>query len=72
MVNTLAPLTCSAKTLQDLVAAPSTSTVQAPHWAVSQPWWVPVSPSCSRSKSTSRVEGGTAKATGWPLTCRLT
>jgi len=39
--------------LQDFTATPSTWTTQAPHWLVSQPVWVPVSPRSSRSKSTS-------------------
>ena len=42
MVRTSAPSTSRAKTLQDFTDAPSRWTTQAPHWAVSQPTWVPV------------------------------
>src|SRR3954465_4865116 len=33
---------------QDRVATPSTCTVQAPHCAMPQPYFVPVRPTCSR------------------------
>jgi hypothetical protein len=39
-------------------AAPSTSTVQAPHWATPQPYFVPVRPSSSLSTHRSGVSGG--------------
>jgi len=39
---------------------PSIRTVQAPHWLVSQPTWVPVSPSSSRRKWTSSIRGSTS------------
>ena len=42
---------------------PSTMTVQAPHWLVSQPTCVPVRPSCSRRKCTSSVRGSTSPVT---------
>ena len=45
-----------------------TITVQAPHWAVSQPTWVPVSCRVSRSSCTSKVFSGTSAATGRPFT----
>jgi hypothetical protein len=48
MVVISAPGCCAASVLHDLMARPLTSTVQAPHWAVSQPTWVPVSRRCSR------------------------
>jgi hypothetical protein len=34
----------------DFALRPSISTVQAPHWLVSQPMWVPVRLRCSRKK----------------------
>src|SRR2546430_2388217 len=36
---------------------PSTCTLQAPHWAMPQPYLVPVSPSVSRNTHSSRVSG---------------
>jgi hypothetical protein len=41
-VVTLRPAACTASTLQLFTAWPSSSTVQAPHWLVSQPTCVPV------------------------------
>ncbi len=43
MVFTSAPLACTARIVQDFTARPFKCTVQAPHWLVSQPTWVPVS-----------------------------
>ena len=56
--------------VQLLTDRPSTQTVQAPHWLVSQPTWVPVSRSFSRRRSTSSVRGSTSAWTGLPLTVR--
>ena len=55
IVVTCAPSACSASMVQDLTTSPSTCTTQAPHWLVSQPTWVPVRRSFSRSSSTSSV-----------------
>ncbi len=44
IVVTVAPSAWTASTVQDFTAWPSTSTVQAPHWLVSQPTLVPVRP----------------------------
>jgi hypothetical protein len=49
MVVTAAPSACTVSMVQDFTAAPSTDTVQAPHWLVSQPMWVPVRPRVSRT-----------------------
>ena len=68
MVVTSAPCACTASMAQDLTARPFTCTVQAPHWLVSQPTWVPVSIRCSRSAWTSRVLGGTSTLAARPLT----
>src|ERR1700683_2954487 len=68
MVSTLAPSSCSASTVQDFVALPSTCTTQAPHCEVSQPTWVPVSRRCSRSNCTSSVRGSTLALIGLPFT----
>ena len=40
---TLPPSAWTASIVQVFTAWPSTWTVQAPHWLVSQPTWVPVS-----------------------------
>ena len=42
IVVTLLPSAWTASIVQDFTAWPSTWTVQAPHWLVSQPTWVPV------------------------------
>lgn len=72
MVVTSAPWACTANMAQDLTARPLTCTVQAPHWLVSQPTWVPVSARCSRSAWTSRVLGGTSMLAARPLTVNCT
>ena len=48
IVVTSAPSAWSASSVQLFTALPSTRTVQAPHWLVSQPICVPVSPRLSR------------------------
>src|SRR5204862_5973435 len=53
-------------------ASPLTCTTQAPHWLVSQPTCVPVSPRCSRSSCTNKVRPSTVADAGLPLTVRLT
>ena len=62
--------------MHDLTAMPSTWTVQAPHWLVSQPTWVPVRSRSSRSTWTSSRLGSTSSSRGVPLTtnamCSLT
>ena len=42
---------------QERVARPSTCTVQAPHWAMPQPYFVPVRPRLSRSTHNRGVDG---------------
>jgi hypothetical protein len=51
---------------------PSTCTVQAPHSPRSQPFFVPVSASCSRKASSSVVRGSTVTVRGSPLTSSFT
>ena len=48
MVRTCAPSHCTASSVHDFTAMPLRCTVQAPHWLVSQPTWVPVRPASSR------------------------
>ena len=68
MVTMSAPSACIATMLQDLTALPFMCTVQAPHWAVSQPTWVPVRRRFSRIRSTRSVRGSTEAVTGLPFT----
>src|SRR5437588_3437274 len=72
IVSTLAPSACTASRVQAFTASPLTCTTQAPHWLVSQPTCVPVSPSCSRSSCTNKVRPSTVADAGLPLTVRLT
>ena len=44
MVVMLAPSACAASVVHDFADTPSISTVQEPHWLVSQPTFVPVNP----------------------------
>ena len=67
-----APAACTASRRQDRTALPSRSTVQAPHTPCSQPRWVPVSPSPSRSRSASVVRPLTSPSQGRPLTSNPT
>src|SRR5271154_1009658 len=46
--------------VHDLTVLPSTTTVQAPQWLVSQPTWVPVNPGIPRMKWTSNCLGSTS------------
>src|SRR5215831_6982120 len=57
---------------QDLVATPSTWTVQAPHWAMPQPYFVPVIPIHSLMTHSNGVSGSTSTSYGFPLIVRLT
>lgn len=62
---------CNAKRLHDLMAWPSTNTVQAPHCAVSQPWCVPVNWHCSRNTSINSDDGATSSVMARWLSCRV-
>src|SRR5215813_15571426 len=55
---------------QDLVATPSMCTVQAPHWAMPQPYLVPVRPSVSRNTHSNGVSGSTSTCCVCSLTVR--
>src|SRR5215212_7693548 len=72
MVSTSAPSACGANTVQLFTDAPFMNTVQAPHWLVSQPTWVPVSERFSRSRWTSSTRGSTSTSSRWPLTVSVT
>src|SRR5215218_5407577 len=71
MVVTLDPAAWPANTVQDFTARPSIWTMQAPHWLVSQPTWVPVRFRFSRSRWTRRVRSSTSAETALPFTVNL-
>jgi hypothetical protein len=48
MVSTSPPSAATVSTVQDFTVRPSSSTVHAPQFDVSQPTWVPVRPRTSR------------------------
>src|SRR5437763_10937702 len=54
-------------TEHDRVATPSIWTVQAPHWAMPQPYLVPVRPKVSRNTHSSGVSGSTSASRVCPL-----
>src|SRR5215468_1926380 len=62
------PVAADRATLHDRAARPSMRTVQAPHWAMPQPYLVPVSFSESRSTHSNGVSGSTATLWAMPLT----
>src|SRR5207302_606925 len=55
-------------TVQDLTGVPSSQTAHTPQLEVSQPQWVPVSPSSSRRKCTSSSLGSTSLVHCSPFT----
>src|ERR1700754_5005200 len=68
IVLTSAPSAWTASTVQLFTASPSRWTVHAPQLDVSQPTCVPVSPSVSRRKCTSRRRGSTSWSYCTPFT----
>src|SRR5213592_1386834 len=72
IVTRSAPSACIASMLHDFTARPFMWMVHAPHWAVSQPTWVPVRRKLSRMKLTSRVRSSTSALAGLPLTVNET
>src|SRR5512134_2788562 len=68
MVNTWAPLTLAREVTHARTALPSTCTVQAPHCAMPQPYFVPVSLSSSRITQSSGVSASDFALTGLPFT----
>ena len=72
MVVTSRPSAWTASTVHDLTASPSSHTVHAPQFEVSQPTCVPVRFSCSRRKWTSSVRGSTSAVRGPPFTVMVT
>jgi hypothetical protein len=62
----------TVSTVHALNGSPSSHTAQAPQLLVSQPQWVPVSPSWSRRKCTSSSRASTSALTASPLTVSRT
>src|SRR5580704_13375750 len=71
MVAIFLPTTSASATEQERIATPSTWTVQAPHWAMPQPYLVPVMPSVSRSTHNRGVSASTSTLWVWPLMVRV-
>src|SRR5207245_4518396 len=71
MVTISAPSAALTGTEQDLVATPSMWIVQAPHWAMPQPYLVPVRPTFSRNAQSSGILGSTSTLCDWPLMLRV-
>src|ERR1043166_7393240 len=70
MVVTFLPAAADSGVTQERTAAPSRCTVQAPHWAMPQPNFVPVMRSESRSTHKRGVSGAAATSRVVPLTVR--
>src|SRR5215471_8975431 len=71
MVVIFLPLASLTGKLQERIATPSTWTVQAPHCAMPQPYFVPVSPIFSRITQRRGVSGSTSTLNALPLIVRL-
>src|SRR5215831_11714515 len=56
---------------QERTTLPFRCTEQAPHWATPQPYFVPVSPTCSRMTHNSGVPGSTCTSRVLPLMLSL-
>ena len=72
MVVTSRPSHCAASVRHDTTRLPSSSTVQAPHVPWSQPFFVPVRSSSSRSASTSVTRLSYRSRRALPLTRSIT
>ena len=67
-VRTACPSAIAASSVHDLTGLASSHTTQLPQFDVSQPQWLPVSPSSSRMKWMSSSRGSTSRAYSVPLT----
>src|SRR3990172_6599581 len=68
MVVIARPSTVSTGVTQERAAVPSMCTVQAPHWEIPQPYFVPVRPRLSLRTQRRGVEGSTSTSCRLPLT----
>ena len=72
IVITSVSATATASVMQASTRRPATCTVHAPHSPLSQPFFVPVSPSRSRNASTSVTRGSNTITCALPLTRNVT
>ena len=71
--STISAPSCVTASARQRVRAPAVdSTVHAPHWPWSQPFFVPVRPRCSRSRSSSDVRVSSSSDCCSPFTRRVT
>ena len=70
MVTIFLPAAAVTGVTHERTGWPSMCTVQAPHWAIPQPYLVPVRSSESRSTHNSGVSGSTSTCCALPLTFR--
>ena len=71
MVVIFLPMASPSCTLQERTGAPSICTVQAPHCAMPQPYFVPVRPRFSRGTQSSGVSASASTSKLFPLTERM-
>src|SRR6202035_482761 len=71
MVVTARSRTAPTGSMQDRTGLPSICTVQAPHWAMPQPNFVPVMPRMSRRPQSRGMSGGASNDFGSPLIVRV-
>ncbi|CAN1725085.1 protein of unknown function [Hyphomicrobium sp. 1Nfss2.1] len=71
MVVMSAPSSVSIGETHERRGSPFTCTVQAPHWAMPQPNFVPVRSCSSRRNQSSGIDGSPSNSTGLPLTVSL-
>src|ERR1700686_160133 len=72
MVTILSPaLTSPTRIEHERITSPLMCTEQAPHWAMPQPYLVPVRPTCSRITHKSGVSGSTSTSCTRPLILSL-
>ena len=67
IVVTSRPSYCTASARHDRIRSPSTSTVQAPHAPWLQPFFVPKSSKCSRTKSSNETRASVGTGASRPL-----
>ncbi len=67
-MRTVPPSAIAASSVHDLTGLASSHITQLPQFDVSQPQWLPVSPSSSRMKWMSSSRGSTSRAYSVPLT----
>ena len=72
MVVTARSRTAPTGSMQERTGLPSICTVQAPHWAMPQPNFVPVMPSMSRRTQSNGMSVGPSNDFDSPLTVNVT